>query len=76
LAVASNLLEHSETYKNCPENIVTLPRIKNTLTGEIFEYVELMKMRCRNFRDPQNSVGETSNSGVAGGIYPNRRSLS
>jgi len=34
-------------------------------------------MRCRNFqRSPEQSVGETSNIGMACGIYPGRRSLS
>lgn len=54
MAVASNLLEHTETDENYPENRVTLPRIKNTLTGKIFAYVELIKMRLETFRDPQN----------------------
>jgi len=49
LAVASDLLEHSETDENYPDNIVSLPRIKNALIGKIFECVELIKMICRNF---------------------------
>jgi alpha-L-arabinofuranosidase len=53
LAVASDLLEHSETDENYPDNIVTLPRIKNTLIGKIFEYVESIKKKCRKFRDPK-----------------------
>jgi len=47
------------------------------LTGKKFENVELIKTRCRNFyRSAEESVGETSNSGMADGIYPSRRTLS